>query len=193
MSSTSDKRTDIIDSSKKVFTKNGYYKSTIEDIASEAGVGKGTVYLYFSGKEELFEEMLKNILCEYYDSIISILSKDESVEIKINNLIEFYKTNIKEQLDLVQAVMGEYDPMSSEKVKDVFKEKKKELNFALNDFIISGIEKGEIREDIDIDIASFCILAIVEKYYLDRMHRKELDLTEIKDGDLIKFLIEMMK
>lgn len=73
MPNAPDKRMDILHSCIKVFAKKGYHNSTIDDIASEASVGKGTIYLYFSGKEELFEEMLKYILCEYCNKISSIL------------------------------------------------------------------------------------------------------------------------
>src|SRR5262245_60503584 len=38
----------------RVFTKRGLYQTTLDDVAKEAGISKGTIYLYFKNKEELF-------------------------------------------------------------------------------------------------------------------------------------------
>lgn len=43
----------ILDAVGRMLVRYGYRKMTVEDIAHEAGIGKGTVYLYFSGKEEV--------------------------------------------------------------------------------------------------------------------------------------------
>ena len=43
----------ILDSTERLLARFGYRKMTVEDIAVEAGIGKGTIYLHFSSKEEL--------------------------------------------------------------------------------------------------------------------------------------------
>lgn len=49
-----DLRPKIIRAGLKVFIKKGYFKATVDDIAKEAGVAKGTVYLYFKDKPSLY-------------------------------------------------------------------------------------------------------------------------------------------
>lgn len=44
----------IMEASRRLFTAHGYEKTSITDIANAAGVGKGTIYSYFSTKEEIF-------------------------------------------------------------------------------------------------------------------------------------------
>jgi AcrR family transcriptional regulator len=44
----------ILDAARAVFSREGYVASSVEDVAAEAGIGKGTVYLYFKSKEELY-------------------------------------------------------------------------------------------------------------------------------------------
>ncbi len=51
---TGEKYTRIIEAGVNVFTRKGFHKATVEEVAREAGVGKGTVYTYFQNKEALF-------------------------------------------------------------------------------------------------------------------------------------------
>ena len=52
----------IITAAKKLFTKYGFKKVSMDEIASEAGVTKKTVYTYFSSKEELLKYCIKEEL-----------------------------------------------------------------------------------------------------------------------------------
>jgi TetR/AcrR family fatty acid metabolism transcriptional regulator len=52
------KRNAILDAARTVFSRCGYDGAAVGDVASEAGVAKGTLYLYFKSKEELYLEAL---------------------------------------------------------------------------------------------------------------------------------------
>ena len=56
-SSVGDKREAILRAATSVFARNGYFNSKVADIASEAGVADGTVYLYFKSKEEILHSI----------------------------------------------------------------------------------------------------------------------------------------
>ncbi|MDY7233050.1 TetR/AcrR family transcriptional regulator [Hyalangium rubrum] len=56
---SSDPRTAILNSAGEVFARFGFKKASMEDIARRAGVGKGSLYLHFESKEELFEACLR--------------------------------------------------------------------------------------------------------------------------------------
>jgi len=55
------KKQEILDAALELFSKKGYEKTTIEDIADALEVGKGTVYLFFESKENLFMECFERI------------------------------------------------------------------------------------------------------------------------------------
>ena len=48
-----DKRQQIVEAAVRVFARNGYYHSRVADIAREAGIASGTIYLYFKTKDEI--------------------------------------------------------------------------------------------------------------------------------------------
>jgi AcrR family transcriptional regulator len=48
------RRISILQAARTVFARNGYANTVVEDIAQEAGIGKGTLYLYFPSKEQIY-------------------------------------------------------------------------------------------------------------------------------------------
>lgn len=58
------KKNQLVKASLTLFLKKGFHECRIEDIASKAGVGKGTFYLYFKNKEQLVDELLDEFMEE---------------------------------------------------------------------------------------------------------------------------------
>jgi AcrR family transcriptional regulator len=52
-------RTRILTAANQVFGEKGYRQATMDDVAKKLGVSKGALYLYFAGKEELFEAICR--------------------------------------------------------------------------------------------------------------------------------------
>ena len=65
------RKNEILDAAKNVFSKKGFLSATIEEIAQESEVSTGTIYLYFSGKEELYV----SLIVESYDLLIEKLRR----------------------------------------------------------------------------------------------------------------------
>jgi AcrR family transcriptional regulator len=52
---------EILDAAFEEFVRNGYAATRLEDVASRAGVTKGTIYFYFETKERVFDEMIRHV------------------------------------------------------------------------------------------------------------------------------------
>ena len=80
---TGDKRAAILRAAITVFAHNGYFNSKVADIAREAGVADGTVYLYFKSKEEIlhsvFDRSVEEALAEAKEKIESISDPREKL------------------------------------------------------------------------------------------------------------------
>src|SRR5436305_12527199 len=59
---TADKRESILDAALDEFAARGFAHTRLDDVARRAGVAKGTIYLYFSDKETLFEDLVRTRL-----------------------------------------------------------------------------------------------------------------------------------
>jgi AcrR family transcriptional regulator len=65
------KRREIVDAARVVFAQRGFANATLDEIAEKAEFGKGTLYNYFSSKEELFE----TVLADGFDEILDIATE----------------------------------------------------------------------------------------------------------------------
>lgn len=81
------KRLQIIGSAFNVLQERGYKNTKMEDIANEAGMGKGTLYEYFSGKDELVAATIETIIRLSQDSIYGELDAIEDPEERIRRYI----------------------------------------------------------------------------------------------------------
>ncbi|RCG27305.1 TetR/AcrR family transcriptional regulator [Sphaerisporangium album] len=68
----------ILDSAAELLLRLGYRKVTIEDIARHAGIGKGTVYLHWRTKQQLFEALLLREALTYVEGLVDELRRDPS-------------------------------------------------------------------------------------------------------------------
>jgi len=97
----------ILEAAKRVFQKWGLKKTTMEDIAKEAGKGKRTLYYYFKSKEEIFELLAKaeinNILYKSKNAINLV----SSAKGKLKKYISTSLNEIKNTISLYPLVKGE--------------------------------------------------------------------------------------
>jgi len=63
--------TELLNAALDVFAEHGLAGARVEEIARRAGVSKGTVYLYFSGKEELFQEAIRERVAQVLEGLAS--------------------------------------------------------------------------------------------------------------------------
>jgi len=57
-----DRRADLLAAARRVFADRGYHETTVEDVTRAAGVAKGTFYLYFDEKREIFLAIIRELL-----------------------------------------------------------------------------------------------------------------------------------
>lgn len=66
----------ILDAAANLFTHYGFDKTTVSDIAREAGISKGAIYLHYKSKDELFEALLLREMAVYAETWIANIEAD---------------------------------------------------------------------------------------------------------------------
>ncbi|MEZ4937992.1 MAG: helix-turn-helix domain-containing protein [Crocinitomicaceae bacterium] len=84
----SNQKNQIIKRSKELFERFGYQKTTLTDIAKSIGKVKSAVYYYFSGKEEIFAELVQQEAREFLDKLIERVQQSQNPQEQIRIYID---------------------------------------------------------------------------------------------------------
>ena len=160
----SDKRTRIINAALTVFSRDGFQNSKIEDIARAADIGKGTLYEYFSSKDELFLEVFtsfkESVLSKYWvvlDDGDDPLSQLKKMAIICAEICADEKTEMK---FLAQFSFECLSRKEGNKLSELLNEYNEEIAALISGIIKEGIEDGLLKP---LDVA------ILSKNYADAL------------------------
>jgi AcrR family transcriptional regulator len=88
------RRDEIIAAALKIFGSKGFAATRAEDIASQAGIGKGTIYLYFRSKEDIYAAAVQHAIGQLNDRILSRLDVVDNIrkriEVYVTVRLEFW-------------------------------------------------------------------------------------------------------
>ncbi|GAA4979248.1 TetR family transcriptional regulator [Actinopolymorpha pittospori] len=103
-----DKASRILDAAEALLVSYGYRKVTIDEVARRAGVGKGTVYLYWPSKRELFATVLTRESAELVREQLAALREDPA-EVRLHRVMRrTFVQVMKRPLARAQSI-GDYD------------------------------------------------------------------------------------
>lgn len=81
------RRSEILGAARTICAARGYHDMTVDDIAHAAGMAKGTVYLYFRSKHEIYWAMLEDILTVLHERVREELARPGTIEERLRRFI----------------------------------------------------------------------------------------------------------
>jgi TetR/AcrR family fatty acid metabolism transcriptional regulator len=164
----------IINAATKVFAKKGFFQAKVSDIAKEAQVADGTIYLYFDNKDDilisLFEEQMKVVL----ENMIEQVSEEKDAIKKIERFALTHLKLIELNKNMAEIIQVELR-QSSKFMKDYKNDKFMRYLNLIGDVIKEGQEKGIFKKDIIPEIAKrafFGALDEISRFWVLSSHKK---------------------
>lgn len=186
------KRDIILDAAIRVFAEKGYYLSRTLDISTEAGVAYGSLYSYFSSKDDILLSIFRErwrILLERIDLINSNSSDpDERFLAIIDFIFRSYQRNPAMMKVLIMDVPRHKDFYTPEnwKIYNAFFK-------ALADIFREGQEKGIYSEDISPLMAIYCIYGAVDMTIRQYVYNPEFSHDEFPIERTKQQIVGMLK
>lgn len=182
------RRKQILDVSKKVFSrKGGYYETHVEEVIKEARIGKGTFYQYFKNKEDLFVSLLELFLDEWEEFVVQpnhnsdLKHPDEYIKFLIKRTILFFYEN--EHVCKIYLAGGVGFGPQFETYIEKFEEK---MLDHVKWVIEQGITSRKIKKDLDREIAANVFLGailrlIYSRFVVNKKHYSENEIRRMSD------------
>ncbi|MCL2659810.1 MAG: TetR/AcrR family transcriptional regulator [Acidobacteriaceae bacterium] len=106
------RRREILDAARKVFARKGFADGLVDEIAAEAGVAKGTIYLYFPSKKDIYTSLLHNAMEELAAGLVERLDAAPELRQKIVEFALARLENVEAHQELFRIMDTQPDNLS---------------------------------------------------------------------------------
>ncbi|MEL6862303.1 MAG: TetR/AcrR family transcriptional regulator [Pseudomonadota bacterium] len=185
------KRAAVLDAALRVFSRVGFAAAKMDDVAEEAGVSKGTVYLYFDSKEQLFEEVVKATMVPILNQGVANLAEPgKTATERLKRHLKFFYSKIldSDRRNVMRLIMAE-GPNFPHLAEFYHANILSRGHGLIRAIIEDGVERGEFRNMPDHGLAqnvvAGALVAGVWKLVFDQFQPLDLDAYFDTHIDLI--------
>jgi len=170
---------EILSAAFAVFATHGYEATRIDDVARQAGIAKGTIYLYFRDKEHLFRAVVRSLIQKRFDALAGRF-QGTAEQLLRELLSRMYSQVVRNEkvrsiVRLLIAESGRFPHLTEIYHREIIAPGMKAVRQAL----MRGIASGEFRKTAAVEfpqlLAAPGVLAIVWRVLHGERHRLDLD------------------
>jgi TetR/AcrR family fatty acid metabolism transcriptional regulator len=137
----------ILEAARAVFARKGFEAALVDDIAEEAGIAKGTIYLYFPSKKDIYLAALVEELQRFHEQTLYAVNAVTGTRDKIRAFAQVGLANCSSHGDFLRIYVSEFSHQfedCSQKPKELARIHQKRVSL-LTAIIEDGIKEGQIK------------------------------------------------
>lgn len=172
----------ILEAAIKVFAEQGFHQATISQIAKEAGVADGTIYLYFKNKEDIMVNFFGYKTKEVFGRFREEVDKADNARDKLRLLI---KRHLEEfQRDRSMAILYQTETRRfSRMCEEQIREMSKMYLDLVSEIVESGQDEGLMRKDLYMGLVKRFIIGAIDEVINTWLHSGgSYDLVSMADA-----------
>lgn len=180
-------RSNILDTAKKLFVENGFAQTTMDDIAKEADYSKSTIYVYFKSKDEIYSNIILENMTLLKETLEQAIKNNRTVKATFFDICNAHVAfQTENPLFFDSMINGNLEESLDEAMYQKMLNMNNEINKILADFLKSGIEKQQIRSDVDIKQTAFALWSSICGIILVSYNKKSyIDYLNVNRADYL--------
>ena len=152
----------ILDAAVKTFSRAGYHRTRVSDIAGEAGVADGTVYIYFNNKEDILISVFQDLMNRFVEELKSELTHCRDANEKLEAIIGYHLRTLgskPEQARVTQIELRQIDQKINEGIS------KPLLSYfqLIEEVIEEGKKQALYRQELDTRTARKVVFGAIDE------------------------------
>jgi AcrR family transcriptional regulator len=152
------KRKQIIQAAVGEFAQYGFAQTKFDTIAKRAGIGKGTIYLYFPSKQALFQAMLQEIAQDHLAQLRRALTDQPTLEARLSAVLATFEYLVRERPDELRIFISALYDVHRQFQAEAADHRRAYLTL-LGELLREAEQAGEIRGDVEL--AALFILTVL--------------------------------
>jgi TetR/AcrR family fatty acid metabolism transcriptional regulator len=171
----------ILEAAVRVFARQGFHQSTVAQIAKEAGVADGTIYLYFKNKDDILVQFFSVRTKQVFESFREAVDTAENSTDKLRNLVRRHLVEFQRDKD--GAVVYQVETHQNSRLAEAqIREMSKMYRDLISEIIEQGQQEGAIRKDLYVGLVKRFIIGAVDEVINTWLHtEEEYDLVSMAD------------
>lgn len=161
---TRKRRAEVLDATARVFNEKGYEATTIQDIADELGILKGSVYYYITSKEDLLFEVLEDVHSAALEAVHQAVAVDGDPLQKIRAFVETLSRFNAENQIRMGILLHDFRSLNEPRRKLIVRERDL-YDQMLRKLIQDGQKQQIICPDIDPKITTLAVMGMINTIY----------------------------
>jgi TetR/AcrR family transcriptional regulator, fatty acid metabolism regulator protein len=152
----------IIEAAIRVFARNGYYNSRVSDIAREAGIASGTIYLYFKTKEEILVTLFREKMASFVAHLRREIADTPTPEARLRRLVHLHFTVLEQNPALAEVMQVElrqghkfFRGASAHEVSAYFE--------LIGSILEEGVAAGRFVPDLPVKVATKMLFGAMDQ------------------------------
>jgi TetR/AcrR family fatty acid metabolism transcriptional regulator len=157
-----DKHQQIIEAAVRVFARNGYYNSRVSDVAREAGVASGTIYLYFKTKDDILVTLFREKMAAWVSHVREAIAREPDPVAKVKSLVALHFSVLERDPALAEVVQVElrqghkfFRGASAHEVSAYFE--------LIGSVLEEGRAAGVFRDDVPVNVATKVLFGAMDQ------------------------------
>lgn len=180
------RKQDILNAATKSFSLFGYKATTMDQVAKLANVGKGTIYTFFSNKEQLFNEIIMDLIKQMEERASAVIDDANSFEENVHHAL-FEMLGFRKEHQLMIKLFQEQRDIGTPIVNEVLDKVEDHILSFIKNKIATAIQRGEMKE-CDPEKFAYIILVTYIAFVFDWEKKRE-PLSENEIADIFKTYI----
>jgi TetR/AcrR family fatty acid metabolism transcriptional regulator len=159
------KRERILRAAIKIFSQKGFFNSKVSDIARQAGVADGTIYLYFKNKDDLLISLFEEKMAEVVADVRERVESGDGALHRLQIFIENHMNLLVREAGLIEVLQIELR-QSNKFMKEYVPVKFLEYLDVISQILEQGKREGTFRQDLNVTVARRAVFGALDEMAL---------------------------
>lgn len=186
------RREEILRAAEKIFARNGFYNSTVAEIAKESEFAIGTLYQFFTNKEELYYTMMIEKFHLLYETLESEVRRYSRSLEKLSCVVAVVLDFIEQNVDFFKIFTWELNVLNSpmnNQLKDQLIAKHFAYIQLFSDIITEGMQEGVLRDGSATDLAT-ALVGMMNIFSFNWIYNRQEEALTSKASTIVNLFLD---
>lgn len=175
-----DRKEQVLKAAARRFSERGYHGTSMQDLAKDLGILRGSIYAHIDSKEEILFEIVDSGATRFLERMTAVRDAGGTPAETVQRAIAAHITTVAEHLEASTVFLNDWRHLSPES-RSIIESKRDQYERLVTQIIEEGVASGAFRRDLDVRFAALLVLSTVNWVYQWFDPQGPLEATQVAE------------